>query len=849
MEWGATLPRWQQELLRRVLRLRTLTQDDIDELAVAAVSEAEQQPSRFSPLSGADFPSVALVERKCTLRAIQNLRNVNTLSPNQKLTFGPQLTVVYGDNGAGKSGYGRVLKRVYRARVVEPILGDVRTENPSAEIPGATFIVASADGIEQTIDWQDGSTFAGIGRFAVLDSMCAATYIQGGAIGVGPAGIEVPAAFATELDRVKRQLATQSSTVLPNKRALQRLESDTAAGRFVRTLSSSRSDAAISAACTWTAEQDLERVQIERDIREAKAITPGARRSRLQARLKALESIGKRLAAWSDVVMRVDDVKRAVLAVAEAETALRTLQALGDSNASAGLVKGQVWLELLRAANAYVESIAARAHSAGPLSVNGRCVLCWQELDDASAARGKRFKEHLDGAAVTAWNAAQLRLDELVVKIRSVPDSVPPEDTAVIAEDESLVAQVHGLIAALASRRDGLLQMIQNNGPLVDESAVDLTALNAIRTLYGGTKRELMKLPVNNEEAASTLAQLEAQLLELNSRRALAESVDEVRDFVAAMRDHQRFKSARSAINTRNSSEKASELHAKHITERYTRVVDEELVALGFRRRKPILVPKTSKATVEVTPLVSEELKHIPAERVFSEGERTAIALACFLAELRLGDDPSGLIFDDPISSLDHGFREYVARRLVQVAKERQVIIFTHDLAFLADLREQAEKIMDVDCVFRTLTALDQTGFVEDAEPFGARSIGDRISALRRLVVDLERSSKSGQLSEFRAQAREFYEQLRSTFERFIEERLFAKVVRRLERHVMPGALAKVPFTQELGERVHEGWRRCSSVLEAHDHAPSAGAQRYVLDDIRADLQVLLDLAKAVPQG
>lgn len=59
------------------------------------------------------------------------------------------------------------------------------------------------------------------------------------------------------------------------------------------------------------------------------------------------------------------------------------------------------------------------------------------------------------------------------------------------------------------------------------------------------------------------------------------------------------------------------------------------------------------------------ELAHVPADKVFSEGERTAIALACFLAELRLADDSSGLIFDDPVSSLDHNVREYVARRLV----------------------------------------------------------------------------------------------------------------------------------------------------------------------------------------
>ena len=39
--------------------------------------------------------------------------------------FGPRLTVVYGDNAAGKTGYIRILKSACRARGAEQILGNV----------------------------------------------------------------------------------------------------------------------------------------------------------------------------------------------------------------------------------------------------------------------------------------------------------------------------------------------------------------------------------------------------------------------------------------------------------------------------------------------------------------------------------------------------------------------------------------------------------------------------------------------------------------------------------------------------------------------------------------------------
>jgi recombinational DNA repair ATPase RecF len=512
LEWGATLPLWQQELLRRVLPERDLPVAQIEELAAAAVSESEQQPSVYAPLSLADLPATASVQDARALLRLSRVRSVNALRSDQHLTFGPQLTIVYGDNGSGKSGYARVLKKVYRARVVEDILANLGSEQPSLDPCAATFTTKGADGAEVSVEWLDGTPIVNIGRFAVLDTACAGTYIRGGALAVGPSGIDVPRRFTEELDRVKNHIGRLMAASAPNKTALQRLENDTEAGRFIKGLSSAT-------------------------------------------------------------------------------------------------------------------------------------------IDDA--------------------------------------------------------------------------------------------ALASLRHWTGALRSDLAALPATDADAEAQLSALERTVLELTTRRSVSESIGSVRIFIATTRERQRLAQAERAINTRAASVKASDLHKKHMTARYAELVDEELRELRFRRRRPILAQATNKGTVQVTPLVSAELSHIPAEKVFSEGERTAIALACFLAELRVGDDPSGLIFDDPVSSLDHNVREHLARRLVAAAKTRQVIVFTHDLAFLADLREQAKKIQVVECAFRTLTATDyDAGFVEDEEPFGARNVGKRIKALRPLLGEIERAAK-----------------------------------------------------------------------------------------------------------
>ena len=63
--------------------------------------------------------------------SLVNLRHetgVNALAPGQELDFGGPtgLTVIYGDNGSGKSGYSKILKRACRSRHPQPpILHDV----------------------------------------------------------------------------------------------------------------------------------------------------------------------------------------------------------------------------------------------------------------------------------------------------------------------------------------------------------------------------------------------------------------------------------------------------------------------------------------------------------------------------------------------------------------------------------------------------------------------------------------------------------------------------------------------------------------------------------------------------
>lgn len=119
-------PAWQRDALRRLVLKGELSEDDIRDLGEICKSKyglAEQQDT--IPLSRIHIPEDATGSAPVTLQSIFHHRGVNALAEGQTLNFAPGLTLVYGDNAAGKTGYIRILKSACRARGKEDILGNV----------------------------------------------------------------------------------------------------------------------------------------------------------------------------------------------------------------------------------------------------------------------------------------------------------------------------------------------------------------------------------------------------------------------------------------------------------------------------------------------------------------------------------------------------------------------------------------------------------------------------------------------------------------------------------------------------------------------------------------------------
>jgi hypothetical protein len=233
--------------------------------------------------------------------------------------------------------------------------------------------------------------------------------------------------------------------------------------------------------------------------------------------------------------------------------------------------------------------------------------------------------------------------------------------------------------------------------------------------------------------------------------------------------------------------------------------------------------------------------------KVVSEGEQRCLSIAAFFAELSTADDLSGIVFDDPVSSLDYKWRDGVARRLVEEAKRRQVIVFTHDIVFLLLFKQFSDEqgVEQLDQHVRQLSI--GAGVCAEELPWVALKVLKRIGHLKKLLQDAEKLHRDGNLAAYEREASMIYGYLREAWERGIEEVLLGGVVERYRPGVQTQQVAQIAdITIGDCETVETAMTKCSKWLPGHDQAAAARADIPELTEIKTDIETLENWVAAI---
>src|SRR5262249_4337342 len=137
---------WVRTIVADVLAKRT----QVSEAALAEIYRRfliEKKLKDGQPIDAPvlEAPSIAGGERETfRLKTLSAIEGVNALAKNQQIEFHPELTILYGENAAGKTGYSRILKRLAAVRGVEEILVNVHSSTTDRQTADLTYTLGDA---------------------------------------------------------------------------------------------------------------------------------------------------------------------------------------------------------------------------------------------------------------------------------------------------------------------------------------------------------------------------------------------------------------------------------------------------------------------------------------------------------------------------------------------------------------------------------------------------------------------------------------------------------------------------------------------------------------------------------
>lgn len=407
-----------------------------------------------------------------------------------------------------------------------------------------------------------------------------------------------------------------------------------------------------------------------------------------------------------------------------------------------------------------------------------------------------------------------------------------------------LVAACIAFQKALRARRDAVREAAKpDSGTTWDQvPALPSSPRDTLLQIAADWRDAALKLDPSQDPTARP--RMEKDLAELQARHLLSDLKPVALEAVDRLVLSAKLADCLAATSTTQISRKSTELTTTMATQEVAAALSEELRALGVNSISVVMQPSSTKAKTTFKLVLKSETGAVPQD-ILSEGEQRAIAIAAFLAEVKLDKGKGGIVFDDPVSSLDHARRERVARRIAAEAQERQVVVFTHDIFFLNVLMFDATAL---GLAPKALT-LNQTpegfGVAEETLPFAGANVAQRVGMLRNKQVECARRHRAGDQAGYRLLARDLYNDLRMAWERGVEEVLLNEVVLRFRKGVETNRLKKVAVEPDDVVAITAGMAKCSNYT-GHDGAQEANVAPPSPDQMEVDINALEAWRKSV---
>ena len=795
--------------------------------------ELEHFPQRTS-----DAPSVRLL-------SINEAEHVNALAGGQSLTFEAiGLNIIYGDNGSGKSGYARLLKQITGARHQEEVLSDV-FKDTIKDKPTAVLSVHIGDQPED-IAWPAPARQELI-RMHFYDGQCRDKYVsyesefpyRPQALAAMDGLIKACSAVRDRIE-VMLQKNAKSSADLP---LVDDKLKETEVGQFLEKLSGTSPLEYLDGVATRQDEL-VKRLKTLKDSEASLSSSNSkAEKQRLLRHAEKLELMHKHIKRLQSV-LGGDGMTNAQAVLEELKSAQRDVNLSLDPKDQQNLpgTGSTYWKLLWESARQYSEQLAYPKEPFPVVGDNSQCVLCQQTLDAEARARLKTFESFVRDNIQIRLDEASQSLETRVEQVKQLEigsEAMVGYQRDLEPDFPDLMEDFTELLSTYEKNKEQMLGILsgtaQCESPRADSAPVLENLTKAITN-----RLELARNLDDPETVGQQLAKFQIERKEVELQLEIIKCRDTVRKEIERRGERKTLESLHSASATGSITKKIKEFSEYSVTEvvrdrftRETQLLDLDRVSITHTRGK--------KGTLLHQPKLIDSRQTVKLRQVFSEGERTSLGLAAFFTEASLDASRSAIILDDPVTSLDHVRRPWVAARLAKFALNYQVIIFTHDVAFVADLK-RAAKEQGISITERSVSISrateGKTGICSQTHPWKAKDVKTRLHDLQVSLNRIKKDEGAMNQDQYEKEVSSWAGYLSETWERIISQEIVGRILANGGLEVRPRMVRiMAKFSNRDFREFDASYSRISQWAPRHDKRPLVNYVAPRISDLEKELR------------
>ena len=809
VQWANNRDEWIRRIVRQVLGSSDQLSESEQAVIYRLLLEEKGIDDRTLPTEpqlGSPTQPLAQPE-PFHLARMSNVRGVNALVEGETIDFDLGLTLLYGENGMGKTGYARILKRMAGSRSAEDILPDVNLEDDPS--PPSADIDYHLGGADLSHQWNGEQAQPPFTLMSIFDNTSARLHVDEDLrYTYRPAALAFFDRVNIEVQNIGELIEKERQSLnFDNSALLRRFDSRSTIYPYIESLGPETDLQAFQQYLTLPDNAAEQEKELESTIAALRADLV-----KQQVSLKSrLQNVLTEALAYTAVVgdFKIQDYGVALTRLSELHSDQRSLRDSLFAAATLPAEPEQTWEDFIRSGQEYrrhLESLGVHDDT--------RCLYCRQLLGTDALELIVKYSEYLESQIARDIDAQESIIQILVKPVED--SSLKSVQTFCEPADEDTDKDM----PARAEQVEALRNLVSLDGTLRKRFIKKVTVYASIQSKISGlgarvelwlsdVKATLEVLRAQDSDREKSLAEKENELLELRTRLELNRSWGEIKGIVAVACRHHKLRTERTAISNilRNITLLSNKASEQLINNNFEQIFRNECVEL----RAPELELEFSGREGS-----AQRKKKLPGglnpSRVLSEGEQKVLAIADFLAEARMSDNSVPVIFDDPVSSLDHRRVGEVARRIASLASDHQVVVFTHDIWLVTHLLNIFEK--SDRCVYYHVTDDHGKGTV-------TLGTGPRWDTIKKLAAKINSSideAKKTAGEERQSHIRDAYDAIRSWCELFVEQEVLAKVTERYQPNVRMTSLSRINVQklEQTRQTVTSVFEEACRYIEAH---------------------------------